>query len=134
MYKQQQPSATTLNVNKGYQGETIEGKVRRLTQNKEPIKDVGELHYTERKDGVRPEYDIRTDRMEIALEAMDKASKSHIAKRGQSLGERAYENMNEEQKTEFHKKYPHSKKSIDAALKSSKGAGNDGGAESTHGK
>ena len=28
--------------------------------------------YTEKKDGVLPEYDIRTDRFEVAIEAMDK--------------------------------------------------------------
>lgn len=39
------------------------------------------MNYTERSEGVRPEYDIRTDRFEIAQEAMDKASKSIRAKR-----------------------------------------------------
>lgn len=30
------------------------------------------IAYTEKKDGVKPEYDIRTDRFEIAREAMEK--------------------------------------------------------------
>lgn len=40
--------------------------------------------YTEKKDGVQPEFDIRTDRFEVALDAMDKINQSaasQIAKR-----------------------------------------------------
>lgn len=32
--------------------------------------------YTEKKDGVQPEFDIRTDRFEIAIDAMDKINQS----------------------------------------------------------
>ena len=39
------------------------------------------MNYSERKDGVLPETDIRTDRFDVALDAMDKASKSVRAKR-----------------------------------------------------
>lgn len=46
----------------------------RITNNKEPITDSAPLVYTERKDGVLPDYNIRTDRMEKALEAMDRVS------------------------------------------------------------
>ena len=49
-------------------GETIEMKVRRITQNKEPITDVAQPIYMER--GVKmASCDIRTDRWEIAREA-----------------------------------------------------------------
>lgn len=54
-----------------YEGETIETKVRRIVLNKEPITDGAPIIYTEKKDGVLPQYDIRTDRFEIALEAQD---------------------------------------------------------------
>ena len=40
----------------------------------EPIKDQVPLIYTERKTGVNPEYNIRTDRFMIAMEAMGKIS------------------------------------------------------------
>lgn len=63
-----------------YEGETIENKVRRITQNNEPITDGAPLVYTEKKDGVRPEYDIRTDKWEIAQNAMDAVNKTKIAK------------------------------------------------------
>lgn len=53
------------------EGEFIEEKVRRITENGEPIEDSAPIIYTERKDGVNPAYDIRTDRWDIALEAMN---------------------------------------------------------------
>ena len=53
------------------EGELIEEKVARLTQEKSPINDGAPIIYTERKDGVLPAYDIRTDRWEIAQAAME---------------------------------------------------------------
>lgn len=55
-------------------GEPIEIKVARLLSQEEPIKDQVPLIYTERKTGVNPEYNIRTDRFIIAMEAMGKIS------------------------------------------------------------
>ena len=50
-------------------GETIEMKVRRITQNKEPITDVAQPIYMER--GVKmASCDIRTDRWEVAREGV----------------------------------------------------------------
>lgn len=62
------------------QGESIEEMVRRATENNEPIAATAPMIYTEEADGVRPEFDIRTDRNELALEAVDKYQKSQIAK------------------------------------------------------
>lgn len=64
-----------------FEGETIETKVNRIVNNGEPITDGAPIIYTERKDGVLPEYDIRTDRWEIAIEAMDKVNMDRMAKR-----------------------------------------------------
>ena len=64
-----------------YEGETIETKVNRIVNNGEPITDGAPIIYTERKDGVLPEYDIRTDRWDIAIEAMDKVNMDRFAKR-----------------------------------------------------
>ena len=47
-------------------GEPIEVKVARLLSQEEPIKDQVPLIYTERKTGVNPEYNIRTDRFMVA--------------------------------------------------------------------
>lgn len=43
------------------EGETIETKVARITQNKEPITDSAPIIFTEKKDGVLPAYNIRPD-------------------------------------------------------------------------
>lgn len=98
MYKPQRADKTTMKVNNGYKGETIEKKVRRIVNNKEPITDGAPLIYTDRKDGVQPEYDIRTDRFEIAVDAMDAVSKSKVAKRQAvpTIGEQAKEGMSKE--------------------------------------
>lgn len=81
MYKQNQIELTTINRNAGYPGETIETKVQKILNAKEPIKDGAPLIYTERKDGVLPSYNIKTDRFEVAVEAMGAIAKQHIAKR-----------------------------------------------------
>ena len=65
-------------------GISIERKVEKITESKEPITDGAPLIYTERKEGVIPAYDVRTDRFEIAVEAMGKVVKSNIAKREQA--------------------------------------------------
>lgn len=57
-----------------YEGEAIEDKVRRILDENEPIKDGAPIIYTDKKDGVLPEYNIRTDRWEIAMQAMDKVN------------------------------------------------------------
>lgn len=62
-------------------GESIEEKVRRVTTTNEAIENVAPMIYTERKDGVLPQYDIRTDRFEIAQNAMNKITATEIAKR-----------------------------------------------------
>lgn len=63
-----------------YEGESIEEKVRRIVENKEPIKDGAPLIYTEKKNGVIPAYDVRTDRFDLAIMAMDAVNKAKIAK------------------------------------------------------
>lgn len=100
MYKKQSPRRTTLSVNKSYEGETIEQKINRIVNNKEPIKDGAPLIYTDRKEGVMAAYDIRTDRFEIAVEAMDKVTKSHTAKREENIGKLAKKGMEKESKNE----------------------------------
>ena len=68
-------------INETYEGITIETKVNRITQSKEPITDGAPLIYTDRKDGVNPAYDVRTDRFEVALDAFNKIDASRKAKR-----------------------------------------------------
>ena len=63
-----------------YQGEIIEDKVKRMTENKEPIKDGAPLVYTEKNEGVKPEHNIRTDKWAIVQEKMDAANKQKFLK------------------------------------------------------
>ena len=71
----------SLSLNKRLEGETIEEKIERIVNNNEPITDGAPIIYTERKDGVLPGYDIRTDRFDVAIEGMDYVSRSNTAKR-----------------------------------------------------
>lgn len=54
-----------------FEGESIEQKCRRATQSNEPIEAISPMIYTERKDGILPEYDIRCDKWLIAQTAMN---------------------------------------------------------------
>lgn len=72
---------TKFKVNQSYKGEPLEEKLQRIVETKEPVEATSPRMYTERAQGVLPETDIRTDRWEIAQEAMNRVSKSQIAKR-----------------------------------------------------
>lgn len=76
------------------EAETIEEKIRKIIENNEPITDGAPIIYTEKKDGVLPQYDIRTDRWEIAQKAMDKVNASKIAQ------SKNYEEIKNTEKTE----------------------------------
>lgn len=81
MYKKYPIKKSELTGVNGYPAESLELKVRRILDNKEPIKDGAPIIYTERKDGVLPSYNIRTDRFDVAVDAMDKVTRSKLAKR-----------------------------------------------------
>jgi len=70
-----------IELNDSIEGETIEQKVMRITENNEPITDGAPIIFTARKDGVLPAYDVRTDRFEIAIDGMDYVAKSNLARR-----------------------------------------------------
>lgn len=88
MYKVPKPGRTSLTVNNSVKGETIEQKIERILNNNEAITDGAPTIYTDRKDGVLPEYNIRTDRWDLALEGTDAISKSKFAKREEYLAAR----------------------------------------------
>lgn len=81
MYKQNKPTKTLIVRNESYEAEGIEMKIERLFKNGEPISDTAPLIYQERKEGVEPAYNIKADRFDIAMEAMDKGSRSYRATR-----------------------------------------------------
>jgi len=80
MYKIRLFKPSLIIITNTLEGETIEMKVARLEENKEPIDDGAPLIYTARKDGVDPAYNIRTDRFEIATDIMDKLNRDKTAK------------------------------------------------------
>ena len=70
-----------IKTNYEYQkGESIENKVRRITESNEPITDGAPIIYTKRDYGVLPAYNIRTDRWDIAQQAMDAVNQANLAK------------------------------------------------------
>lgn len=74
---------STLESVETFEAETIEEKVERITTNKEPITDGAPIIFTEKKDGVLPAYNIRTDRFDLAIEGMQAAERIRIAKRSE---------------------------------------------------
>ena len=98
--KQIKYSKNLITVNESVTGISIERKVEKITESKEPITDGAPLIYSERNEGVIPAYDVRTDRFEIALDAMDKIDASRKAKREAKAAEaKAAEAAAAEEKT-----------------------------------
>ena len=82
MYKKPIYRKTSLRVNESNEGETLEMKIDRFINNREPLQEKGaEPIYMERKEGINRAYDVKTDRFEVAIEAMDKVAKSITARR-----------------------------------------------------
>ena len=96
MYKIKSYIKTSLNVREAIEGETIEMLMERRLNNGEEITDdiSKEIIYQAREEGVNPNYDIRSDKMEIAIMATDKVTRaeqtntaSKIEKRKQAIKE-----------------------------------------------
>ena len=100
MIKKRIGGATSLSVNDSTIGETIEEKMERVMNNGEPIDATAPIIWTERKEGVLPEYNIRTDRFEVAIEAMDAVNKTKVASRKSYTKEPKKEETKEEKGSE----------------------------------
>ena len=71
---------TQIKLNNTYEAEPLEIKLRRKERGGKIGEEEGDrktwaITFTERKDGVLPEYNIRTDRFEVAREAQDRLNK-----------------------------------------------------------
>lgn len=77
------------NPNLTYQAEPREVKLRKIISGESNDMEDGVFPtiYTEKKDGVQPEYDIRTDRFEVAIDAIDKINQSVANQVAKSKGE-----------------------------------------------
>lgn len=72
-----------------YQAEPREVKLRKIISGEANNMEDGVFPtiYTEKKDGVQPEFDIRADRFEIAIDAIDKINQSAASQIAKSKGE-----------------------------------------------
>lgn len=72
-----------------YQAEPREVKLRKIISGEASNMEDGVFPtiYTEKKDGVQPEFDIRTDRFEVAIDAIDKINQSAASQIAKSRGE-----------------------------------------------
>lgn len=72
-----------------YQAEPREVKLRKIINGESNNMEDGVFPtiYTEKRDGVLPEYDIRTDRFEVAIDAMDKINQSAANQIAKNKGE-----------------------------------------------
>lgn len=72
-----------------YQAEPREVKLRKIISGEANNMEDGVFPtiYTEKKDGVQPEFDIRTDRFEIAIDAIDKINQSVANQIAKNKGE-----------------------------------------------
>lgn len=89
-----------------YQAEPREVKLRKIVNGEANNMEDGVFPtiYTEKKDGVQPEYDIRTDRFEIAIDAMDKINQSAANQIAKNKGEtEAVKDFGTEVKTDSEK-------------------------------
>ena len=72
-----------------YQADPREVKLRKIISGESSNMEDGVFPtiYTEKKDGVQPEYDIRTDRFEVAIDAIDKINQSAANQIAKNKGE-----------------------------------------------
>ena len=83
MVKSKVANKTSIRRNKSYVGERIEDRVKRLVYSGEALGDGAPLIYTDRRRGVQPEYNIRTDKWDLALDTLDKTNKNELVKRAE---------------------------------------------------
>lgn len=94
------------NPNLTYQAEPREVKLRKIINGESNNMEDGVFPtiYTEKKDGVQPEFDIRTDRFEVAIDAMDKINQSIANQIAKNKGEtEAAKDFGTEAKTDSEK-------------------------------
>lgn len=81
MYAKATNRSSKLSTPNSYEAESIERELERKLNNNEPIEGDRPMIYSERKDGVIPEYDIRTDKHEVAVMGMDYVARKALKDR-----------------------------------------------------
>lgn len=88
LYKRERQKQTSITRNESVEGETLETKVFRALTSEEGIEESANIIYTERKDGVMPEYDPRADKFEVALDATSKIDADNKVRRLEGIKSR----------------------------------------------
>lgn len=114
MYKKVNANPGRIKCNNAIDGRTIESQIAEITQNKGEVPVETELIYTPKEDGVLPGYNIRTDRFEVAVEAVDKIEASRQARRDNAGKPQSKEEPKEEPKEDKTKGSKESKESTDS--------------------
>ena len=71
MYGKYKPKSLHLKGNEHFEGVSIEREMQQATSTGiKPDRNITQIFYTQRKDGVLKETDIRTDRFDISQDAM----------------------------------------------------------------
>lgn len=76
---------TSKPANETFIGESLEDKLARMLTNKEPIEATEPMAYSGENDGVAPQFNPRTDRWEIAREAMQNVKSMQEAQKAAEL-------------------------------------------------
>lgn len=61
------------------EGETLIKKIQRIMDENEPLKDGAPLIYTPKQAGVRADCNIRTDKWDIAMKAMNRVNEHKLS-------------------------------------------------------
>lgn len=85
------------------EGETLIKKIQRILDENEPLTDGAPMIYTPKQAGVREDCNIRTDKWELAMKAMDRVNNyklNEYLKKGEAEAPNATEGQTEEGITE----------------------------------
>lgn len=86
MRKQHIETAGRIRTDLVKDGQSIEEQMRIALKSGEPINATARIEYSNRGDGVLPQFDIRTDRFEYARMATDKVHATSYASRMEADG------------------------------------------------
>lgn len=80
-YSKKIKQTTQISCNESYEAQSLEEQIKAATIGNQKIQADGSLIFTERKKGVEPQYNIRTDRFDLALDQIEKYDKMTAAQR-----------------------------------------------------
>lgn len=91
-YVRNKMTRTTIRVNNTTIGKTIEEKLRLIKNNKDKVDAIRPMLFTRKRDGVPPEYDIRTSAREMGAYAADLIATKHNGKLSEDWAAEAEKN------------------------------------------